>query len=261
VRAPPPAAPPPRLDRVNQIGADDHALYGDDPSQGWAFLRKLVQLPVPVPGLSQANISNFVAVATETSYGSGPSDPRERGHPVRASSHDAAPPPRAAARPAATISRPPEPRQPNVQIITWKTMEQHPKVNQMLHRRIAANPEQSIREAKRLINVWQVYERLLSRTRPLDDAAVAVERSRNLIVLAEILTRWPALHRSLSRRVGNRRGLMVLVDNVEDDEGWQESLHELRIGDIQHAEATSHLRELLREHDGRAVADLADVLF
>jgi hypothetical protein len=45
---------------------DSHlALHGDDPSPGWAFLRKVVQLPVTVPRVADVDMERFVAAVLD----------------------------------------------------------------------------------------------------------------------------------------------------------------------------------------------------
>ena len=50
------------LDKIYEDLADPSlVLHGDDPSPGWAFLRKVVQLPVSVPHIGNPSVDHFVA--------------------------------------------------------------------------------------------------------------------------------------------------------------------------------------------------------
>jgi hypothetical protein len=139
-------------------------------------------------------------------------------------------------------------------------MERHPDVRATLVRRLAAQPDRSLREAKRLINVWQLYARLYRSPDPGTEPTAAIKHAQHLIVLAEIVTRWPALQRPLHQRVDNQRGLQILADCAGNDEAWSNAVQQLNIHPGRHQAALNNLRSLLREHDGPAVAHLADLL-
>jgi hypothetical protein len=233
------------LDRVYADLYDpDAALDGDDPDPGWAFLRKLVHLPVLVPQVSDAEMVRVVDQALglavhPTGDGSGAGDP--------AGDEPAAAEPGAATAPAeAGPSR------------DAREALDDPTVRALLRQRLAAQPEPSIRDALRHLNVWDFYERVLCRTRPLDDPDAIVLRSRRLVILAEIVTRWPALQRCLHRPAGDGgTGLQALAAAVGDDLAWSAVAEEVFAGRGTEVEGLSGLRLLLRDHDGPAVADLA----
>jgi hypothetical protein len=256
------------LDRAHTDPHDPNvALYGDDPTPGWAFLRKMVQLPVTMPQVTNDGISRFVDLATAGSNPARPA-PTPAGAPDPATSP--APTPTATDKPQPTPEsgrprHPPAPptqpaAPPAVETLAWRTIEQHPDVQQMIVSRLAAQPDRSIREAKRLLNVWQLYQHVLATTQPLDQPAAATTRARNLVLLAEIITRWPALHRHLHRRVEDRRGLHLLAASAGNDEDWQHAVADLHISAADHGPALANLRRLLRDHDGHAIAELADHL-
>jgi hypothetical protein len=146
-----------------------------------------------------------------------------------------------------------------VQTIPWRTIEQHPAVQERLVERIAAQPGRSIREAKRLINVWQLYERLLSSAMPLEPGP-AIDRACRIVIVAEIVTRWPALQPALHRRIGERTGLQSLADTTCDDDQWIRAVAAAGLDGAEQAPAVAHLRRLLTEYEGPAVADLAAYL-
>lgn len=259
------------LDRV--YGHDADALvgeHGEDPSPGWAFLRKLVQLPVHLPRVSESAVDAFIASVTSTSG----SAATPRGSTAREVVPQIDPPRSQAARTADSIPAPhgapiprPESRQESgndigtigtpVRVIPWRSLERHPSISSLLRQRLASQPEPSIREAKRLINVWQFLERRYSVMEPLNDVTAVLDRAQRLIILAEIVTRWPAIHRNLHRLVDGRTGLEILASSAADDAQWSEAVVQVGIDNNRHARALQALRGLLVEYWGSEVASLA----
>jgi hypothetical protein len=229
------------------------ASYGDDPTPGWAFLRKLIQLPIIVPHVPDAGIQLLVDSVTQP----GPPSAPLRHSPT-------------AVAPASIPARPssPAPTTPSVRrrvplartpidTFTWRSTEAHPEVRDLLVRRLAAQPQRSIREAKRMINLWQFYERMPEALAPTSQPEVMVTRARRLLILAEIITRWPALQGRLHRYFDGQRGLQLLASAVDSDQTWADALS--RLGPDA-TRATANLRVLLRENEGSAVAELAAFL-
>ena len=251
------------------LNAGHLAQHGDDPSLGWAYLRKFVQLPVPVPRITDAGVDSFVErVASDGGDGvpGGPGaldrdgGPGERaaaawdglaagdGSTVRPEARSG----NRAAVPAEAMTR--------VRTVAWRSTERHPRVRAFLRERLLAQPDRSIREFKRLLNVWQLYERLLAVRQPLDQPEASIRRTCQLILLAEITTRWPALRRYLNRRLpGGRHGLALLAGTAGDDAAWAAAVRELDIGPG-HDRALRNLRELLNAHDAGTLAELATAL-
>ena len=81
--------------------------------------------------------------------------------------------------------------------------------------------------------------------------AEALARTRHLVILAEIVTRWPALQRFLHRSHGTRTGLQLIADAADDDEAWPAVAHEILGGRGLYDDALATLRDLLRRYDGR----------
>ncbi|MFE3797026.1 P-loop NTPase fold protein [Nocardia tengchongensis] len=244
------------------VGSHRIGPQGDDPSIGWAFLRKLVQLPVTVPRISSQAISSFIDRAT----GDGVQAVQESGPieavPVRAAVGTSQPviaPSTSESGPAGSVApvRALLAGRTVVHTVPWRVMEKHPKVRALLVERLAAQPDRSIREAKRLINIWQLYERVLAAGDPIDDPAARIERARHLVVLAEIIARWPALQPFLNRHDADQHGLRILAEAVGADPDWQQAVIRLGIDPERHRKALANLRALLRAYDGTAVADLA----
>lgn len=238
---------------------------GSDPSVGWTYLRKFVQMPVAVPQIPDRALKSFMSSVTggiglgmhpstfegttlDTAAVSIPSDQAKAKLPASQRTRSDQ---QSARR---VTSLPPSP----VQTIPWRSMEQHPMVQDLMRRRLLARPERSVREAKRFLNVWQLYERVLARLDPLQDASSEIQRACRLVILAEIITRWPSLQRSLLRRVNARNGLQLLAAAV-GDEDWARAIEELGLGS-QPDGTLRDLRSLLIEFDGTEVANLAAAL-
>jgi WD40 repeat protein len=243
--------------------------FGDDASPGWAYLRKLIQLPVIVPQVSDAGISHFVeqitttprpptsATSSRTSAVLVPTAPpvlptmdtsrSDRHIPRAREPHSAAP-----AHGVPDLNR--------AETIPWRALEQHPEVTDLVIARLGAQPDRSIREAKRMLNVWQLYQRILSATDPVSEPQAIIARARNLVLLAEIVTRWPALQRQLHRRFGPDRGLQILARSVDDDTQWAQAVNLLWPGPAANRVALTNLRELMRSYGGDAVSELGAML-
>ncbi|MGW0085335.1 P-loop NTPase fold protein [Streptomyces sp. NPDC003393] len=249
------------LDAYTGATGTDTGVYAQDPSPGWAFLRKLVQLPVVLPQVSDQGVAGFVETVTRL-----PS-PRRTSAPVNVPSprgRTLAEPDGRSAPPAAPDTvvpvglGPGDMRRPApTAVLAVRTLEQHPRIQQLLKERIAALEEPSIREAKRMLNVWQLYERALMVDEPLARSEAAVERACLLVYVAEIVVRWPALQRRLHRRVEGGRGLGVLATAAEDDASWAAALERLGLDEPRLNSAVCGLRQLLRTQNGAAIARLA----
>jgi hypothetical protein len=203
--------------------------HPDDPSPGWTFLRKLVQLPVRLPRTTEDNVDQILLAQLG---------------PVHRDDPEPAPVP--SDRP---LFEPGEfdalyDRQDVERVVI--VIEQHAEVREHLRHRLSAQPEQSVREEKRLLNVWQFYLRVLG--------SADVRQASHLVAVAEIAVRWPAyLHRL-------RGGWQDLADAVDDDVQWGATIARLGFA-YSDRKAAANLRELLRDCDAQAVAGLANRLF
>lgn len=205
----------------------------DDPSPGWTFLRKLVQLPVRLPRTTEENVDQVLLAHLGPVHTTRVPTPRKRVSVSDANS---------VSRTATLIawSRTAEAEQ------TVIAIERHAEVREHLRRRLKAQPEQSVREEKRLLNIWQFYLRVLG--------SVDVQQACHLVAVAEIATRWPAyLHRV-------RGGWQELADAVGDDVQWGATVAKLGFA-YSDRKASANLRELLQDCDAQAVAGLANRLF
>lgn len=201
--------------------------HPDDPSPGWTFLRKLVQLPVRLPRATTHNVDQVLLSQLGPVHREDETTPAEA-EPERILFSMSE---------IAALSRMGK---------SVVAIEQHPEVREHLRRRLRAQPEQSVREEKRLLNVWQFYLRMLG--------TVDAEEAGHLVAVAEIATRWPAyLHRT-------RGAWQELADAVEDDVQWGATIARLGFAYSDRRPAAS-LRDLLRDCDAPAVAELANRLF
>lgn len=143
------------------------------------------------------------------------------------------------------------------------TLERHPEVRRLLRERLLAQPERSARDTKRLLTLWQFYARLLEKADPLDDDGQLVDRALDLVIVAELITRWPA-HQTAFRRhhpartttafaVGDpppERGLDLLAAATEDDVAWSRAEAAVLACPV------DGLRHILHTYDGPDVAAL-----
>ena len=230
--------------------------YGDDPSPGWAFLRKVVQLPIGVPRVTDSAIDQFLGAALDVT-----TETVRQSVTIIDTKID-----------IDTDIKLIRPRQspatdtgliPITALLTETkqsrtgSLERQPAILALIRQRLTAQPERSAREAKRLLNVWQLYQRVLDLVAPLSDDEAVIERACHLVILAEIVTRWPAMQRRLHQSVDGRSGLQILAATCGDDNKWANALAVTKLDAADYARAAENLRDLLRIYEGPTVADLA----
>ncbi len=242
----------------------DARLNTDDPSPGWTFLRKIIQLPVVLPHVSSDGIDRLLQamlgdirndeVPLTAALPTGVTTPHVKSSvsaPPVAVDDALVPVPGLALRadgPGATDDlakeSSPEPEQ----------IEAHPAVRSLLRDRLVRQIDLSARHTKRLLNVWQYQVRLFDRLDRVG-AQPAVLRARALVLVAEILTRWPAHLRWLRQPTAGRTGMQHLVGCRFDDVEWRATLARLGVAE-EHAASLDALREVLMMPEGAAAADL-----
>ncbi|MFJ6671578.1 P-loop NTPase fold protein [Actinosynnema sp. NPDC091369] len=211
--------------------------HPDDPSPGWTFLRKLVQLPVRLPRTTADSVDHVLLAQLGPVH----EDHWRDVHAEATLSADSAV--FAESVGAESVFAESRGAQDVDRIVV--AVERHAEVRDHLRRRLKAQPEQSVREEKRLLNVWQFHLRVLG--------SVDVGQACHLVAVAEIATRWPAyLHRL-------RGGWADLARAVDDDVRWGATIARLGFAHSDRGVA-ANLRALLRDGDARAVAALADRL-
>ncbi|MGW6933171.1 P-loop NTPase fold protein [Lentzea sp. NPDC054927] len=213
--------------------------HPDDPSPGWTFLRKLVQLPVRLPPTSSDDVDRLLLSQLGPVHQDGMSAVVKKLAIDDLTTTELAD----VLWLAAAVKRQPDAAEIEEIIVS---VERHAEVREHLRRRLRSQPEQSVREEKRLLNVWQFYLRVLGSS--------DVEQACQLVAVAEISVRWPAyLHRL-------RGGWQELADAVGDDVQWGATIAKLGFA-YSDRKAVANLRALLRDCDAQAVAGLADQLF
>lgn len=218
------------VDHAYQELADAKIVtHPDDPSPGWTFLRKLIQLPIRLPRTTEDAVDRILLAQLGPVH-------REEPHASAEITAEAL-----TTAEASTVV----PEQATVDQVVV-AIEQHAEVREHLRHRLKAQPEQSVREEKRLLNVWQFYLRVL--------ASADVRQASHLVAVAEIATRWPAyLHRL-------RGGWQDLADALDDDVRWGATIAKLGFT-YADRNAAANLRDLLRDCDAQAVAALTTRLF
>ncbi|SES36930.1 P-loop NTPase fold protein [Actinokineospora terrae] len=229
------------LDEVHSA-LQGKTLHGDDPTPGWSFLRKLIQLPITVPTVSHSAVGGVLG----NLLGSvAPTDRRPLADNVEDLPHQ-----HVATLSPATAARPSSPEVTK----TVSFLEHDPRVRERMAERLRDQPAPSVRETKRLLTTWQYYLRVLIRRR---GTAQLVEEARQLVVLAEIITRWPSAQRGLHRRVDGEHGLQVLAQGMADDWQWARALRQLDLHTHQQHKAVAGIRGLLLRYEGEQLAKLA----
>jgi type I restriction enzyme M protein len=251
-------------------------LHPGDPTPGWTFLRKLIQLPVALPAVADTSIDELlnhalgVATIRPTSAPIPPSGPTGTPAvtlpttiPSATTAGDFAPR-NATPQPAPTTPAPPSPTG-NFRTTTvdndalGRAIERDPTVRGRLRERLAAQPDRSVREAKRLLTIWQFYVRLFQRTYPLPEPD-SLRRAQDLVLVAEIIARWPAhlhvLRRPFpDRQIPPRPALHALVETAHDDHDWATTLAYLAPA-LADPAINTELRALLRDYNGQHIASL-----
>ena len=231
--------------------------YGDDPSPGWAFLRKIVQLPVGAPRVTDPAIDQFLGAAldvtTETVRGS--VDAIGTNAEIKIDKKVNAPlqPPLVDPGPLPVV-----PQKAGKEQSRTGSLERQHEIVDLIRQRLTAQPDRSAREAKRLLNVWQLYQRVLDLVAPLSHDEAVIERACHLVILAEIVTRWPAMQPRLNKSWDGQRGLQLLAAARGDDSKWRQALKRIGLDAPDYSSAVVNLRALLRQYEGAmVVADLA----
>ncbi|MEW2392636.1 P-loop NTPase fold protein [Streptomyces venezuelae] len=245
------------LDRAYQDLTPAKSTPGNgDPTWGWTFLRKLIQLPVHLPPITDSGITTVLTGLLGTVVTRQPSaaSPRGRATAPRAVSATAVTPETAVG--AGRAGAPRIRYDPRAEARA-RALETNPDIRALIEQRLNDHPDVSIREAKRLLTIWQFYLRVSGhKTRGTDQ--LSVEQALHLVVLAEIAARWPAMQAQLRRPVDGKPGLYWLARSVHDDEQWAVSRARAGLRAKHHTTACDALRVLLRDHDGERVAAVAE---
>jgi WD40 repeat protein len=238
-------------------GSEEDRVGGG--GSGWDFLRKLVQLPVRLPAVSDDGVRSFVNEVLRTQPNCGapaPVPPVDEPRPLTFGPTG----PVAHAAPGPGADGPAVSRKSHaavIPVVEVASLESHARIKEFITQRLYAQPHRSIREAKRMLNVWQLYARVMDASDPVRGAGEALARGTRLVVLAEIVTRWPSLQECLHRRSRGVSGLQVLAAAADDEGEWAAAGRRVGIDGERSVEFGGDLHVLLRDGEGVAVAEMA----
>ncbi|MER5457771.1 protein kinase [Micromonospora sp. NPDC002389] len=244
-----------QLDEVyGHIAKSNAVRYGQDPSAGWTFLRKLTHLPITLPRVRDEHVDLYLADLL------GPVATSDELDPPSLGTEAADAPPRAnpwlAGRKRLFLTS----TVAESERTTIYALESHPEIREFLRSRIQIMGDLSGREAKRTLTLWQFYLRLLLRTTPDMSISNGVEMGKPLAIFAEIFTRWPAMTRALSTNVDGNPGLVILIDRARNHIEWEIGLSRLHLDGPPHRSGMQELRKLLLEQDSHQIRKLAAAL-
>jgi WD40 repeat protein len=251
----------------------------DDPNLGWSFLRKLCQLPVTLPEIREAHTARLMRLhsekqrsrpdgqlqvrnsATTAASGSEAGTKRE-GRDDAVSEANESSDGRAVADDnlgagALRQSTPAPVGDPDM------LFEADPVIRDHLRALMTLRPHQSVRETKRLLTLWAFYLELLRKLLP-DDRTSSAQFGRDVLTLAEILTRWPALVPKLGPASSPESGLRELIEAAKSNTAsveaspWQETLLRLGLGGGEFRACCENLRELLHLYGNDDVSYYAE---
>ena len=257
---------------IQQRAMDDPVSFGHLRHTGWRFMEKIVDLPIRLPRIPDAAISNYLnELLNAGSTGQG-------GLTVAAETADteAAPnadPPAVAragsqsepVRPAEMVNgnrtqswQPPIPAAASpdgldVATLLGGRMEDVPLVRDALTNAVLNLPGRNPRQTKAFINLWRFYMVLDYELGYMTNSITATRvHSAEMARLVEIMVRWPWLLDALGARrpVGNdaKTVLADLMQASGDDEEWN------RMATSAHMDVTDEstvgLRELLQRRGG-----------
>nr|WP_296068987.1 P-loop NTPase fold protein [uncultured Actinoplanes sp.] len=291
-----------QLDEIYQhIDKSAFTRFGDDPSPGWTFLRKLTHLPIIMPIVGDTSVDLYLSGLLGFPYGdvvgTGSATVllagQDRTRVVERSDEVVLPEMRAEVERAleartshrrigrgrwagtlATMTRPlrrsflpetgprlPVPPAPPIEDVDIVALERHQDVRNAIRKTIAGHDDPSGRETKRLLNIWQFYLRLLLRTTPVVTLADGIDMAVHLVTVADILNRWPATARQLTTVVDGRLGLALLCESADEHLPWERALIATRLDAIPYEKAVRKMRSVLLAADRKAVAAVATELF
>lgn len=252
--------------------AETSMPLGDDPSPGWTFLRKLIQMPVILPRITDEAVGNLLRSVFDQDVDKFvvPLEPHPELDVVTTGRVEPGGLAKSAVRDSSEVGTVEESRfsgsaeisvlSSTPRLVPVSVLEQDPQVLTLIRDRLSAQPTRSAREAKRILTVWQFFVRVSERVEPMGGTD-AIERAKSLVILAEILVRWPAIQGHLMRRASSGVSTLgLLASAASDDSRWVDALSQALLDGPSFASSLANLRYLLRECGGESVAQLADLL-
>ena len=256
---------------IQQRAMDDPVSFGHLRHTGWRFMEKIVDLPIRLPRIPDAAISNYLnELLNAGSAGNG-------GHTVAADTADTEAAPDADPPAAARAGSQSEPVRPagklnGNRIQPWQSpipagaspdgldaatltsrMEDVPLVRDALTNAVLNLPGRNPRQTKAFINLWRFYMVLDYELGYMTNSITATRvHSAEMARLVEIMVRWPWLLDALgARRPVGSDAKTVLADLMRasgDDEEWNRVATSAHMDVID--ESTVGLRELLQRRGG-----------
>ncbi len=235
----------------------------DDPNLGWSFLRKLCQLPLTLPAIREAHAARLMRAHTDTpsdEQPSGPSASRPSSNPATTTASGSSADRAGEAGTSRDDTVPDTTESPGGVPLLF---EADPVIRDHLRALMRLRPHQSVRETKRLLTLWGFYLKLLHELLP-EDRTSSAQLGRDVLTLAEILSRWPALAPKLEPASSPESGLRELIEAAQSNTAsaevspWQETLRRLGLDAEEFHTSCEYLRELLHLYGNDDVSYYAE---
>ena len=248
---------------INQRAAEDPMSFGHLRHTGWRFMEKIIDLPIRLPRVSDAALSNYLDRLLDTEQAA-PASPRSpavvaprqrtraqrRSTPSPTTVTDSGP---AAPAPVTTVELVIVPDRPSTasSVAAVGMLEALPPVRDALRHAVLSLPGRNPRQTKAFVNLWRFYMVLDHRMGLFSPSLLAIERhSIEMARLVELMVRWPYLLDPLGELaaeggVDGTTNLDRLIDACgADDDRWVAVALSAR---LDHRDfAVKGLRELLR---------------
>jgi WD40 repeat protein len=264
---------------INDRAADDPMSFGHLRHTGWRFMEKIIDLPIRLPRVPDAALSNYLDRLLDTAPQAPAADPqapqsspargskrapRQRTNrdrqPQTASSDTPSPAPTSveageAPAPLTTVELVIVPDRPTTasSVATIGELEALPPVRDALRAAVLSLPGRNPRQTKAFINLWRFYMVLDHRMGLFSPSLLAIERhSVEMARLVELMVRWPYLLDPLGEQTADgtttdgttQLDRLLDVCDGDDAEPWATVARNARLD--HHDRAVQGLRELLR---------------
>jgi KAP family P-loop domain len=228
-----------------------------DLTAGWGFFRKLVQLHIVMPPMTRNQVAPVLhELLGEVALPVDSTEPADAALSGRSDATTDLAVTDALPAPVETTSSSLEESEPMEPVSIVPTLERNAEVRKRLVERLEDSSALSGRETKRLLTTWQYYVRVAEGLNSLSGPE-AVRRAKDLVILAEIVARWPAAQRALHGRYDGKHGLSMLATSANNDTAWARATRKIGLGGEAFEGCRDGVRVLLQRYDGAAVSELA----
>ncbi|MFG1611065.1 P-loop NTPase fold protein [Actinoplanes sp. NPDC049265] len=229
---------------------------GDDPSPGWSFLRKMIQLTVFLPNLNEDDIALYAdaLLGPEAGLPDAMNNLQVRG-PGSGSASEQQPLARREDVDPLHILGFSSSSASSVYQVRSQLIERHPIVREFLRNRMASNAYISAREIKRYLTAWQFYLRVTVSSKEQVSEEDGLLVAYRVAGASEIMVRWPSMIRHVTRVIDGQPALARLAAAINDDVAWGKAVAKVSLDKEMHNRAVKGLRKLLQEGDAFAVAE------